>query len=499
MKTCLSVILLCFLTNNHLFSQENLIPNPNFEDSLPCIYGRDTVFHFTHWSNCYEPTYQINCQSRNIINGTNTYANRDTAFRARSGKGYGWVITYTGDVNYLNAQTFWGDKRIYMMTPFKTPLEADKSYYFEMYVRRVPQLFSPAFTGKSASNGLGLMVSEENLVYNGWDGKVGQQLTIGEIKGGTNVVATNTVITSEKKWTKIAGCFTAPFAAKYATIGNFYPGAQTALTEMSPPPAFNPAVLADYTVDDVLVALMPKRPPLRDTALCEGDTLRLDVGQKYAETYEWNDGKRTPQYNITKSGVYTIETKFSTIPTTCDVKESINVSFSPRTAVTRAFDSTFCLVQKNVKLNAGAGLKGEEITWQDGSKLPTLVVNKAGSFVANIRNKCGMFRDSFNVQFQKCGVSIFVPTAFSPNGDGINDTFFPFFNAKFIVKTYELTVFNRWGNLIFKTNDVNTPWDGTFNGATLPNDTFVWQLKINGVAYDKPFNEVLSGEVNLVK
>jgi gliding motility-associated-like protein len=499
MKTILSIIFLGLLTNNCLFSQENLILNPNFEDSLPCFYGRDTIHHFTHWSNCYEPMYQINCQSRNIINGTTVYASRDTAFRAHSGKGYGWLITYTGEVNYLNAQTFWGDKRLYMMTPFKTPLVADKRYYFEMYVRPIPQLYSPAFTGKSASNGLGLTVSEENLVYNGWDGKVGQQLTIGPVKGGTNVVATNTVITNEKKWTKIAGCFTVPFAAKYATIGNFREGAQTALIEISPPPAFNPFVLADYAVDDVLVALMPTRPPLRDTALCEGDSLRLDVAQKYAESYEWNDGKKTPQYNITKSGSYTVETKFSTIPTTCDAKEYINVSFSPRTAVTRAFDSTFCLDQKNVKLTTGTGSKGEEITWQDGSKSPTLVVNKAGSFVADIKNKCGMFRDSFNVQFQKCGVSIFVPTTFSPNGDGVNDTFFSYFNAKFVVKTYELTVFNRWGDLIFKANDVNTPWDGTLNGATLPTDIFVWQLKINGSAYDKPFNEVLSGEVNLVK
>jgi hypothetical protein len=109
MKTCLSIFFLFFLTNNRVFSQENLIPNPNFEDSLPCLYGRDTISHFTHWSNCYEPTYQINCQSRNIINGTGNYASRDTAFRPRSGKGYGWVITYTGEVNYLNAQTFWGD------------------------------------------------------------------------------------------------------------------------------------------------------------------------------------------------------------------------------------------------------------------------------------------------------------------------------------------------------------------------------------------------------
>ncbi|MEQ8425968.1 MAG: gliding motility-associated C-terminal domain-containing protein, partial [Cyclobacteriaceae bacterium] len=74
---------------------------------------------------------------------------------------------------------------------------------------------------------------------------------------------------------------------------------------------------------------------------------------------------------------------------------------------------------------------------------------------------------------------IFFPTAFSPNGDKLNDQFFV--SGQFIVKM-ELSIFNRWGELIFVTDKKDETWDGTFNGKPAAEDAYVWSAQVTDLA-----------------
>ncbi len=69
---------------------------------------------------------------------------------------------------------------------------------------------------------------------------------------------------------------------------------------------------------------------------------------------------------------------------------------------------------------------------------------------------------------------IFIPNAFSPDGDGLNDYFTP--DTRFI-KSYTLSVFDRWGELIFYEQNSQNGWDGTYKGATVKTDTYVFLLE----------------------
>jgi gliding motility-associated-like protein len=69
---------------------------------------------------------------------------------------------------------------------------------------------------------------------------------------------------------------------------------------------------------------------------------------------------------------------------------------------------------------------------------------------------------------------IAVPTAFTPNHDGINDYLHPLNAIK--ASNLEFRIFNRWGQLVFKTNDWKTGWDGTINGKPQGSGTYVWFL-----------------------
>jgi len=99
-----------------------------------------------------------------------------------------------------------------------------------------------------------------------------------------------------------------------------------------------------------------------------------------------------------------------------------------------------------------------------------------------------------NVKIFKTNPQIFVPTAFTPNGDGVNDLFRPLAVG---IKTIEyFRVYNRWGQLVFSTTINGRGWDGKISGTSQATNTYVWIVK--GVDYvDKPFFK--KGTVTLIR
>jgi gliding motility-associated-like protein len=88
---------------------------------------------------------------------------------------------------------------------------------------------------------------------------------------------------------------------------------------------------------------------------------------------------------------------------------------------------------------------------------------------------------------------VFIPTAFSPNNDGYNDLFNMMRNS---VKSYTLKVYNRWGELVFQTNDIANSWDGTYKGIPCPVDSYTYIA--TGVRFNnEPFS--LKGTVTLLR
>jgi gliding motility-associated-like protein len=71
--------------------------------------------------------------------------------------------------------------------------------------------------------------------------------------------------------------------------------------------------------------------------------------------------------------------------------------------------------------------------------------------------------------------SFYIPNCFTPNGDGLNERFSVLDYGDCF--TYHLTIFNRWGEVIFETSDLGESWDGTYKGAPVPEDVYAWLLK----------------------
>jgi gliding motility-associated-like protein len=77
-------------------------------------------------------------------------------------------------------------------------------------------------------------------------------------------------------------------------------------------------------------------------------------------------------------------------------------------------------------------------------------------------------------------VTIYVPNAFTPNGDGLNDVFLPK-GSGLDWNTFSMMIFDRWGNLIYETTDINKGWRGIVknSGEIAQQDIYVWKIDIN--------------------
>ena len=90
---------------------------------------------------------------------------------------------------------------------------------------------------------------------------------------------------------------------------------------------------------------------------------------------------------------------------------------------------------------------------------------------------------------------LLVPTGFSPNGDGTNDEF-KILRSLNIEKITEFAVFDRWGEKVFSTDNINVGWDGTRNGAPSPLGVYAWMV----VAQTKDGQQVVKrGNVTLIR
>ena len=73
---------------------------------------------------------------------------------------------------------------------------------------------------------------------------------------------------------------------------------------------------------------------------------------------------------------------------------------------------------------------------------------------------------------------LYVPNAFSPNGDGLNDYFA---TPGWYIKEYHLTIYNRWGEKLFESNSLYHSWDGTYEGNVVENEAYVYIIESLGI------------------
>lgn len=215
-----------------------------------------------------------------------------------------------------------------------------------------------------------------------------------------------------------------------------------------------------------------------NTTICPGTNTTLTASG--ANAYLWSPdiaisdiNSSTPTVNPTTTTTYTV---VATDNDGCTADATIVVNTYPVT-YNADFDTTVC---KGEPLTLSAP-HGTQFNWYVNQQListsstatPATLNNSTITLNYQDENSCEAVKVYHIVIDNGCDF-IIVPSAFSPNGDGKNDVFRI---IKAGVISYTLSVYNRWGQLIFQTNDLSGGWDGNINGAQAEVGTYVYMIQ----------------------
>jgi len=228
-----------------------------------------------------------------------------------------------------------------------------------------------------------------------------------------------------------------------------------------------------------------------DTHLCEQEQITLTAngqGGAGSYSYRWNNGSKSSETKVRSN---TDQTYRVTVTDLCGVQASneTSVSISQPTA---EFDYFFFDAN-----NAGFKNLSEDAVnylWNFGDGDTSTAFEPLKEYAkSQIYNVELIVTDSFGCQdsaYKKITPPLvaFVPNAFTPNGDGLNETWRVYgegFKNGYGVKEFRIVIFDRWGGEVFTSKDPSFEWDGTLNGKDLARGVYVYQITIEGYERQK--------------
>lgn len=237
---------------------------------------------------------------------------------------------------------------------------------------------------------------------------------------------------------------------------------------------------------DFLVDNLGSQIELQDVSLCPGKTTILDAGIGFSN-YNWSTGETTQIIEVSETGIYSVE---ATDTTGCQSIGEAEVFFkdAPEPVITGELQ----FIGGGGSTTIGTGLFNDYL-WSTGQIGADILVTEAGEYGVTVTNEVGCTGIA-NVVVEEVLIQGFlIPNAFSPNQDGVNDTW-GILGPNIV--SLEMRVFNRWGKEIFYSQDISDRWDGTYNFEEQPIGTYVYVGELTLLNGDvKPFK----GNITLIR
>jgi gliding motility-associated-like protein len=205
-------------------------------------------------------------------------------------------------------------------------------------------------------------------------------------------------------------------------------------------------------------------------------------------TYEWDFGdgasaiEKDPYHIYSQSGTYNTSLIVTSAEGCADTAfKAISIQILPIPVAkfivtptdTTIFHPTITFIDEST------GAVNCLIDWGDGTITDCLATRHDytahGTYLVKeiVENAAGCYDTAYAKVIITAEFRIFIPSAFTPNGDGMNDIYKP---SLIGVHNYYFRVFNRWGEQVFMTENPTEGWDGTFKGNTCPPEIYVYKI-----------------------
>jgi gliding motility-associated-like protein len=237
-------------------------------------------------------------------------------------------------------------------------------------------------------------------------------------------------------------------------------------------------------------------PPVmlgNDTMICNNASLQLVVPTGY-KTYQWNNGASTNNIVAAKPGTYYLSVTDSCGNQSAD---TINVAIA-NTTLTLPADTSICQ-QDILHLSQNEGFRS--YVWQPSNGVYysngvwQISPEATTRYQLTTSDNYGcIVQKTFLVNVRPCNYDIWFPNAFSPNNDGLNDTFGATNSLRPL--QYLFKIWNRWGQLIFQSTNPQKKWDGKYKGQLQPQSQYVWECVYS---FGNNRSGTLKGTVSLLR
>ena len=262
-------------------------------------------------------------------------------------------------------------------------------------------------------------------------------------------------------------------------------------------------IAVNYELGAIRIYTRPEIIMGTEIQVCEGDTIYIPpfvMGGTGEYDFYWtgpsNFTSTNKELNIkgiqeNQDGVYQL-----TVTDTIDCVETkgIEITVNPFPEIAFAHYDTIW-AEPGYLLEAGNG--AEYYLWNTGEITEAIQIDSMGNYVVEVISYEGC-KSSDAVHVLWGGVTPFyLPNAFTPNRDGLNDIFKAVPKYDYISK-YQLSIYNRWGQQLFETTGIDNGWDGNYNGKASPNGAYIYKIVYEEISQPEQ-SKTINGSLILIR
>ena len=251
----------------------------------------------------------------------------------------------------------------------------------------------------------------------------------------------------------------------------------------------------NYTETEVCPASPPEISLGPDRSFCANSTEISDALGGHFDSFLWSTGETSSAIRPSQSGTYWLLATSSC--SGLSASDTVEISVFPTVEINLGTTATICGNQTTELI--GPDCNNCNYLWSNGSQNQSTNIFEVGTYWLEIESENGCFSsDTIEVDFGLCDCKTYIPSAFTPNGDGINEQFS--LSVACQTKSFQFVLIDRWGKVIFQTNNPDFTWDGTLNGQNCTAGFYSYRLEYSPVGADgRLTTQVKSGQIQLLR
>lgn len=243
--------------------------------------------------------------------------------------------------------------------------------------------------------------------------------------------------------------------------------------------------------DETEIILLSSADPqiMGNTEFCEGESVELTaVG---GSNFTWSNGAEGPVVTVSSGG--NISVTASDDDTGCPGTAAVSLTLRTPPFINAETELEKC-VDEPLTISPEVR-RADYVGWSTGDSLPNITVSDPGTYTLTAGNICGERSVNIEVIDDECFQFLYAPNAFTPNGDGLNDLYKVYIDG---IVRFKMQIYDRWGSMVFETEDVNQGWNGSYQNSGYYCEAGVYTVRFE-LEYEDMDVEVRSGHVTLLR